>query len=856
MPSFASVFGYWFRQILSPDADLKAKYEAFKNLLEHDRASHELIAELEGIRHSGRRVDVLYVERLYNELSDHVAAIIRSLQKMQPTRREYADMEVYFKKIDAFGRYFFGSSPGSTSPPYILRLSEITDEHVSLVGGKAFQLARVLHRCGAPVPEGFVITTNAFRYFLRQSGLLDTVRSVLARLDPDDPRAVEEEAARLVRAVLDAALPSAVEGEINAATEELAARSRRNDRLAVRSSAVAEDSDVSFAGQYESVLNVSPGQILQAYKRVVASKYSARGLTYRIRSGLSDEETAMAVLVLPMIHARCSGVAYSHDPSDPAASSIVIHSVWGLGELLVSGKASPDVVYVKRDPPHGISRKRAGGRKHKAASGPDGSVTVMSTSPDERMRSPLDDPTALELARWVRTFEDLFHGPVDVEWSLDEQRTLFILQCRPLPRASAAVDPEACRIQNARLPVRLRGGRCASPGIGSGPVAVVTTPDDLYLVPPRAVLVLKYASPDYARALDRVSAVVTDVGSTAGHFASVARELGVPLITDAQRATAILEPGEIVTVWADSATVFAGTADSETLESCRPRQHRRDTPFARILGYVLRFVSPLNLKDPAAPSFSPGRCRSFHDIVRYCHEKAVQEMFAIGSRRFTRKRGARRLIWPIPMLCYVLDVGNAIRDSSEDRREVPIEAVASEPLQALWQGLSADEIRWGGMSHFNWAEYDKAVMSGGIVRADSAQFASFVVVGPDYVNLNLKFGYHFVIVDALAAPRMDENYILFRFTGGGADFHQRALRAEFLKRILKHLGFAVNVQGDLVEAQVRGEEQASILEKLKGLGRLLGATRLMDMYLHDATSLDRFVEDYLAGRAYFGIPEA
>jgi len=273
------------------------------------------------------------------------------------------------------------------------------------------------------------------------------------------------------------------------------------------------------------------------------------------------------------------------------------------------------------------------------------------------------------------------------------------------------------------------------------------------------------------------------------------------------------------------------------------------------LEYVISFISPLRLVDTEDPGFVPGSCRSMHDIIRFAHEKCVQEMFTIGNRRTGRKMGAKKLISHIPMQVYLLDVGEGLKKNALRKKEIQTEDIQSEPLLAVWKGLSHPDIQWSQFSHFNWEEYDRIVMSGGIISADSAQLASYAVLSREYLNLNLKFGYHFVILDTVCSERADENHILFRFAGGGGDLHGRFLRAEFLCTILERLEFDVNKKSDLVDARFTDAPKKIIDEKLDMLGRLLGATRLMDMYLKEENQVEAFVEDFLKGRYHFASVE-
>jgi len=259
----------------------------------------------------------------------------------------------------------------------------------------------------------------------------------------------------------------------------------------------------------------------------------------------------------------------------------------------------------------------------------------------------------------------------------------------------------------------------------------------------------------------------------------------------------------------------------------------------------------LELVDPESESFAPQGCRSFHDIIRFAHEKAVQEMFHISDRRMRKIGGAKKLQSSIPMQFIVLDVGGGLRSDPDHQKEIDIDDVANPAMKSLFEGLSHPDIHWGSMVHFDWAEHDRIIMNGGIISPKATMFASHAVLSDDYMNLNLRFGYHFVIVDALCCAEAQDNYVLFRFSGGGADFEQRALRAEFLSQVLQRLDFEVNQTSDLVDARLSGTDGQTTLDKLDLLGRLLGATRLMDMYLKEPGQIAEFVEDFMKGRYHF-----
>ena len=356
------------------------------------------------------------------------------------------------------------------------------------------------------------------------------------------------------------------------------------------------------------------------------------------------------------------------------------------------------------------------------------------------------------------------------------------------------------------------------------------------------------AAPAYVPVLNRVKAVVTGTGSAAGHFASVAREFGVPTLVNVGADIQRLKDGDVVTVHPAGRAVYQGRIAALMEETCAKGPAIGDSPLRRRLKGALAFISQLSLVNPQGANFNPDGCRSLHDILRFAHEKAIQAMFATGNRRLVRKQGARKLTSELPMQIYIMDVGDGIDGAAADNGSVTVAAIRSGPFLALWQGLTHPSLDWQGQSHFDWAAYDQAVMNGGIISPDSALFASYAVISNNYLNFALKFGYHFVIVDSFAGRRPEESYIMFRFAGGGADLEGRTRRTAFLKGILERLGFQVNRQGDLIDARVDTLEEAALDDLLAWLGRLLGATRLMDMHLKDGAQVMAYIEDFFEGR--------
>ena len=849
-----NLFKYWTYQVFSPGTVLREKYEAFKSLLSHDKRAHELMAELEDIYHGSIKVDFNVIAAKYGEFSNCISHIVEDLTKISPYR--YVNLREYFKKFDAYIQFMLAPPKSDSSAPYAVSFADISFDHPSQVGRKALNLAIINKDLHLPTPDGFVITTNAFDFFIEFNRLRKLIEEKLSQLDITSSASLDTISNELRQAIINAPIPTDIEESILRQLAVLQKTKRKNVRLAMRSSAVGEDTRSSFAGQYTTVLNVGQDDILDAYKTVIASKYSPEALYYRINYGLSDFETPMAVLALEMINAKTSGIIYTKDLEDPGSDHLKIHSTWGLGELLVNGEVSPDIITVSKDDRPQIVDKQIGLKRKQMVYKSDNITETIAIDDSKKNRPSLDGEMVWQLAKWGLKLESHFQEPQDIEWCADQDGNLLLLQARPLRMGEEHSTPVLeCNFEEIENALLVSGGECASSGIGAGKVFKIQQESDLENLEDGTVLVARNASPHYVKVMNKLSAVVTDTGSTAGHFASVAREFGVPTLVNTAVATANLAAGSEITVYPDDKVVYEGIVHTMLESPCARRDLMVDSPFMRKLKYIMNFISPLKLFDPQADSFTPEGVRSMHDIMRFCHEKAVQEMFQISKRRIRKIGSAKKLNSEIPMLVHVLDVGGGLKKDLADEKTVTFDDILSVPMKAVMDGLSHPGIRWGHFTHFDWAEHDKIVMSGGIISPEATMFASHAVISKDYLNLNLKFGYHFVIVDAICTHQSEDNYILFRFSGGGADLHKRSLRADFLSQVLMRLGFEVSRKSDLVDAQLKGADKKTIERQLDMVGRLLGATRLMDMYLKDESMVEGFVEDFMNGRYHFATIE-
>ena len=849
-----NLFRHWTYQVFSPATILREKYKSFKVLLEYDKAAHDFLATLEDIYYSEKKCDFQAVVKIYEHFSIAVSGMVEHLLKMCPSR--YWSLKDYFKKFDFYNQFMLAPPEFDVSPPFTIEFNKASLLNESIAGQKAFSLSQLKQVLHLPTPDGFVITTHAFHYFMEANDLRGPINETLAHLDISDISSLEKAAVEIKTLILTAGVPKEIDIAVMDALHSCQQGKKLNFRVALRSSAVKEDGKASFAGQYQTLLNVDKKDILTGYKHIIASKYSAPALVYRIRQGILDDETPMAILVLEMVDSKTSGVMYTMDMEDLLSQNTVIHSIWGQGELLVEGDVTPDVIRVSKKSPTTIVSTTIAAKRKQMVLASDHPPRTIKTNHHKQTLLSLDTDSALTLARWGSLLETHFKAPQDIEWCQDSAENLFILQSRPLnlPADRIQITPE--HIHPIENKILCSQGESVCPGVGYGTVYRLDHLSDLPHMPRGSVLVVRHAPPQLVKAIHHMAAIIIETGSRASHFSSIAREFQVPAIVNVKKGFHDLVQGTWVTVDADRGMVYEGRA-TPLMEKDTPREDFfKDSSFSVKLRYVISFCATLNLTDPESSDFVPDACRSLHDIIRFTHEMAVKEMFLTGNRKGSRKKGAKQLLSNIPMLFYVLDVGQGVKENLKkpnqaSKKFLRPEDITSIPMKAVLKGLSHPGIAWSETTHFDWEEYDRIVMAGGIISADSPQFGSYAVVSKEYLNANFRFGYHFVIIDTMCTAGKEDNYILFRFSGGGGTPEGRMLRANFIKGILTRLGFMVQIKSDLIHAELKHGSLSDMKQTLDMIGRLLGATKLMDMYLKENLDMDIVINDFMNGRYDF-----
>lgn len=823
------------------EASLRKKYNEFLAVLFENEYSLDLLTRLEEKHYSNQLISLPYLKAMITKLSKHLAVIVENL--IQLSGGEHLGLREVYASLDSTIRQILTGSKEMVSTPIIIPLAEVTKEMADKVGNKMANLGDLQHHCRLRVPVGFAATACSYTHFLEYNHLADQVQGVLSGLDLDNGRQLLEAEKTIKRIFLAADIPPEIEQSIRRESEKLEREKGRPLFWAVRSSAIGEDlAESSFAGQFSTVLNVRTADLARTYKEVAASKYNAKVIMYQRLRNIRDDDVAMSVGFMEMIDPVCSGVMYTQNPLQPDQPEIVINAVWGVGELLVEGVVSADVHVLGRGPGFPLLRQEIADKQICLGRLAGGGLRQLAVSPDKAFKPALDRPQLHKLGEMALRVEEHFQAPQDIEWCFDGEGRLYMLQSRPLRLCEKTAGQGPAPRQDATVIVA--GAQPISPGTGRGRVlksiSIHDLPED---IPRGTVLVLKHSSPKYIVALRKVSAVLVEQGNWTDHMSSVIREFGVPCLV---RAAGIfeLEDGAEVTVDADAGVVYAGAVALAPREKTTLARSGPNTPVTesqRLLKEMAPYIFPLNLTDPRTSGFTPGACRTWHDILRFCHETALNEMFQLKEKsRLQSAKNVYRIDTALPFILYVLDVtGNTVRGNGKGL--LAAEGVKSLPFEKLWQGMTDPAINWRGPEQDIRARDLLTAMLRTPSPGDAFDTRSYAVVGPEYLNLSLSMGYHYIVLDCYLSDDAFNNYIALSFKGGAADAGRRNLRVAFVAEVLRRMGFQVTTANDFLKARLKSESARELGRKLMKIGQLFGVTRLLDLAMEDESQVREFV---------------
>ncbi len=847
---YSSLSRTLFRGKASADpAEFRALFDRFRSVLDSNNRALETITDMGEKLGGDYLFDIVYVNGSYSRLRAEMENSLRLFADL--TGRRFSGLEGRFREIDERIRTVIDETP-SASEPFILTYDRITADMTRVVGGKNASLAEVRNAIGLAVPDAFAVTTAAFDAFLQENRIFEKI-ALPGPGAPILPSVLHE----IRELMLHGTMPAPVSRAIEKTVKKLRARCGEGCSLAVRSSAGEEDGDFSFAGQFETVLNVplDPGEIEKAYRKVIASLFSEPAAAYQARLGYGIRDMRMAVACMVMVDAASSGVIYTTTPEGDA-NTLIINAVWGLGEAVVEGRAEADLYVVSKRKEPVLKWVTPGRKESMIRMAGKGETEEIRTPEELRDRTCLSPETAAAVARHAMAIERYFGSARDIEWAIDSRGKFFVLQARPLAVQDRS-DPPASANGTANLdpagahPVLLQDrGTVVQRGTGAGKVFIVRKPADILNLPKGVVLVAPSDSSLFASTMPYVSAIITERGSQTSHMAALCRELRIPTIVGLSGATESLKHGQPVTVVAgddNRSAIYGGIVPDLVARADRNARRMENVYEFRRKRYLLRSITPLNLVDPLRDEFTPKACRTLHDVLRFIHEKSVAALID-GARRGVRS-GAVRLDLSVPAGIMLIDIGGGV-DNPENHDQVTAGQISSIPLRAVINGMTLPGLWRSDAVPLGMNDFMTSMLRVPDITAGPAGRVeqNMAVISREYANISLKFGYHFIVMDCFCSEQARNNHIYFRFAGGATDMTKRSRRLQLIAAILEEYGFNIKTKGDLILARLANIQQEDAVKVLDQLGRLFSYTRQLDAVLNDDRAVERYVRSFLEGK--------
>jgi len=802
-----------------------AHCRSFRELLAANNQALEAMAEMEQALRDGRTLSMTFIRAKSTAVAVNVYKIVANLNKISDGR--YHGLVAVFTRVQQTIDALLENRPSGACELLILPLDKIDRCQVELTGEKMANLGEVGALAGMRIPPGFAITTAATQQFFGHNQLYPKINHIFQQMDIANLEDLHCKSAAIREMIRNCPLPPELAPRLYHAYDTLAA-TRPNLLVAVRSSALGEDlGQASFAGLYHTELQVDRAHLVDAYKAVLASKYSPSAISYRLAKGYRHEETEMCVGCLAMIEAAVSGLCYSRSVAG-SGDTLDIFFAAGSAQGIVDGTRSTHHFLLERTPPHHL---------------------VQRTLCPETPGALLTEPRAVDLAAMAMALENHFGAPQDIEWSIDPAGDLYILQSRPISMTGQAMASSSLpALEDERM--LLSGGVTGCAGVGSGPVWIVRTTAEMLQCPKNAVLVVKHPLPEWAPLLKRAAALIAETGSEAGHLATLSREFGLPSLLALPRAIETLHNGAMVTVDAGNRAVYRGRIE-ELLRETKPKPNPMEgSPVQKTLQAVLAHIAPLHLLDPTAADFQPANCRTMHDITRFCHERSVIEMFAFGDRHHFDQGAAKRIRDNTVTEWWVINLEDGFHpDSMLDGPEITVADIVSQPMLALWEGMHARP--WEGPPPVPLTTMATFLVQSAIRAGLDPTLSSlpgqknYFLISKNYCNLSVRLGYHYAMIETMVGRRPVDRYITFHFKGGAAADGQRIRRIELLADVLAKFDFRIDLIGDGLTARLEHGTETFLYDRLKILGYLTIHTRQIDMVLTDARAQQLYSKNFI-----------
>ncbi len=804
-----------------------ARYYRFKLFLNAWNQLQEAMAGMEAYLYESRPYSMQAIQAVCTNLSAQGLQCLRRLAEL--SEKTNPDLEQSFERVQSAISALLQGELAPLRGPLLLPLghADLTPE---LCDPAMIRLGVLKDACTSGcVPPGCIITAAGCQMSLLHEGLQEELNRRIQAAGGMRPSNLYALCASLRDCIEQAPLPPEVEKAVLEAVHHL--RESTNlprQRLLLRGrvwpSGTGDSGGMSLWGPVLPLEGVTDEAVLRAFRRVLAKKYDPEAVIYRFNRGLPDVGTNICVGCFAVGRPQVGGVAYSRNPFDLPDTDVYLYAGDYLPETVELGGSTVDIFHVGRGGTDSVRLHCPGMAK-------------------DRGGSPLlTSGQAFDVASHTEDVERLFGAPQEVEWFFEPDGTLRIVHIRPLRRLAARPDIDTMDLRVKAPAPLIWGGNTGSPGIVCGPAHLVRDTEDASKFPENGILVTEFDNAEWCALLDRASAVLCARGAAAGRLAGMCRELGIPALFGLTGITKILEEGREITVCAEAGAIYPGRVEN-LLELAKPAPNLiQGSPLHELLKNVAKHVLPLTLV-PDTPEFTAANCATFHDIGRYCAERAVDAMFRFGSHKEHSVHRVKQLMAEVAKQFWVINLDDAFPENVRGPY-IPLEDIDCRAMRALWQGMNAKV--WEGPPPMDGKGFLSVLFESTTnPHIDPASQSSFFteknyfLVSRQYCGLHSRFGFHFVAVEIVAGERKRENHIVFVLRGGAADLARRVRRVEFAGEILREFGFSVSLRSDSLRARAENLSLPKILRLARVAGYLAIHTRQLDMIMNDPAQTEQ-----------------
>lgn len=806
------------------------RHHSFKLFLTAWNAFQETMTELEYTLCCDHPFGLYRVRALCTSMATQVFQCIKQLELLDkapcPTLyQRFGELqkqvagEVYEPESCLLGPFVVPLGQGKDAA-----LEALCRENMCLIDPGTLRVESLRAQFPEAVPQGFVITAAGCQHYFQSNGLQNEINRRIQAAGGLEPKTLSRLSRQLGELVENTPLPD----DLRTAVLEAVGRLRNmyagcEMQLLLRGRVWPPDAGESCGVVVWGPpvpLHAPDEAVLKAVLGTLARKQYSQTLVYRRARGLTERGTGLCITCMAVAKGCRGGLVQTRAPLQPDSPDSYVYACDGL----------PQNVEYATMPVHWVRVSHSVPRQ----------VTMLHTShPGQPV---LDDAIAIRAAELAQAVETAAGCPQVLTWVGTPSGQVLMLMTRPMMSLSDAGDalplPEHALEQ--RKDLLLEGGMTVCPGRVCCPAWIARRWEDVRRFPKGAILIVPDDAYIWGSLIDRVAGIIVEQGTQGSRLASLAREFGKPAVFGMQRATEVVENGERVTLCADVCSLFAGKQDA-LLPRTSPRHDcMPGSPVYRILQNASRRILPLTL-DVDSVDFRADKCATYHDIVRYCHERAVSAMFSLGSEKKYAPQRVKQLRDTVLKQFWVVNLSDGFARTPAGP-VIDVQDIASRPMLAIWGGMNAHP--WQGPPPVDGKGFLSVLFEATAnpnldPAAQTAYFTekNYFLISHDYCSLHSRFGFHFVSVEARFSERTSENYLNFQLRGGAADIERRILRVRFVADILWEFGFTPVVHNDAVSATLKGIGAEDGEHLLAVAGYMTIHTRQLDMIMQDAAQV-------------------